>query len=55
MQATYLLPAAVEAAAAEAGGSGAGVVVDSGIGGGGPGEAGGAVSSKHMGDSEKLG
>ena len=51
VQATYLLPAAVEAAAAEAGGSGADVAG----GGGGPGEAGGAVSAKHMGDSEKLG
>jgi hypothetical protein len=53
VQATYLLPAAVEAAAAEAGGSGAGVA--GGSGGGGPGEAGGAVSAKHMGDSSKLG
>jgi len=55
VQATYLLPAAVEAAAAEAGGSGAGVVGGGGGGGGGPGEAGGAVSSKLMGDSGKLG
>jgi hypothetical protein len=54
VQATYLLPAAVEAAAAEAGGSGAGVAGGGG-GGGGPGEAGGAVSAKHMGDSSKLG
>jgi hypothetical protein len=59
VQATYLLPAAVEAAAAAAGGSGAGVV-GGGVGGGGAGssglgEAGGAVSAKHMGDSEKLG
>jgi hypothetical protein len=55
VQATYLLPAAVEAAVGSRrrwfrrwpwGGGG---------GGGGPGEAGGAVSSKHMGDSEKLG
>ena len=55
VQATYLLPAAVEAAVAEAGGAGAGVA--GGGGGGGPGEAaaGGAVSAKHMGDSEKLG
>jgi hypothetical protein len=53
VQATYLLPAAVEAAAAEAGGAGAGVAGGS-SGGGGPGKAGAAVTAKHMGDSEKV-
>ena len=54
-QATYLLPAAVEAAAAEAGGTGAGVAGGGGGDGGGPGEAGGAVHAKLMADSTKLG
>jgi hypothetical protein len=55
VQATYLLPAAVEAAAAEAGGTGAGVAGGGGGDGGGPGEAGGAVHAKLMADSTKLG
>jgi hypothetical protein len=55
VQATYLLPAAVEAAAAEAGGTGAGVAGGGGGDGGGPGEAGGAVPAKLMADSSKLG
>jgi hypothetical protein len=55
VQATYLLPAAVEAAAAEAGGTGAGVAGGGGGDGGGPGEAGGAVHAKLMADSTQLG
>jgi hypothetical protein len=55
VQATYLLPAAVEAAAAEAGGTGAGVAGGGGGDGGGPGEAGGAVDATLMADSTKLG
>jgi hypothetical protein len=54
VQATYLLPAAAEAAATEAGGAGAGGA-GGGSGGGGPGEAGGAVHAKLMADSTKLG
>ena len=55
VQATYLLPAAVEAAAAEAGATGAGVAGGGGGDGGGPGEAGGAVHAKLMADSTQLG
>jgi hypothetical protein len=51
VQATYLLPAAVEAAV----GSRRRWFRRWPWGGGGPGEAGGAVSAKHMGDSGKLG
>jgi hypothetical protein len=55
VQATYLLPAAVEAAAAEAGATGAGVAGGGGGGDGGPGEADGAVHAKLMADSTQLG
>jgi hypothetical protein len=55
VQATYLLPATVEAAVAEAGGTGTGVAGGGGGDGGGPGEAGCAVPAKLMADPTKLG